>query len=113
MRNGVGALNKLAGAGGETNNGVLTQQTAGIGDGQIVLADMYPVDAHPASTQGKGNIHPIINQYLLVGERDARNLFGKGIQVAGADGLGTHLYAGGVPCPPHRFDGVFASDQIQ
>ena len=92
---------------------MLTQQTAGIGDGQIVLADMHPVDAHPASTQGKGNIHPIINQYLLVGERDARNLFGKGMQVAGADGLGTHLYAGGMPCPPHRFDGVFAGDQIQ
>ena len=74
---------------------------------------MYPVDAYPASAQGKGNIHPIINQYLLVGECDARNLFGKGIQVAGADGLGTHLYASGMPCPPHRFDGVFAGDQVQ
>ena len=92
---------------------MLTQQTAGIGDGQIVLTYMYPVDAYPASAQGKGNIHPVIDQYLLVGECDARNLFGKGVQVAGADGLGAHLYAGGMPCPLHRFDGVFAGDQIQ
>ena len=113
MRNLIGFFDELPGAGGEPNNGVGAEERAGVCYGQVVLTDVYPVDAYAAGTQGEGDVYTVVDEQVLVRLDDASDGFGELVKVAGADGLGTNLNAGGMSGLPDGFEGVVSGDEVK
>ena len=74
---------------------------------------MYPVDAYAAGTQGEGDVYTVVDEQVLVRLDDASDGFGELVKVAGADGLGTNLNAGGMSGLPDGFEGGVSGDKVK
>ena len=113
MRDFVGFFDELPGAGGQTDDGVGTKEGAGVGYGQVVLTDVYAVNAHAAGTQREGDINAVVDEQDLVRLDDAGDSFGELVEFARTDGFGPDLDAGGVFGGPDGFEGVVACDEVE
>ena len=74
---------------------------------------MHAVDANSAGAQCEGDVDTVIDEQVLVRLDDASDGFGKLVEIAGADGFGPHLNAGGMSGLPDGFEGVVSGDKVK
>ena len=85
---------QLEGPSSQANNGLGAKQLPGRRNWNIILANMGTMDMFTGGHEGRGNIHPVINNHpggrTNFSDRPSHRL-GQVIKIGGRDGFGTHL----------------------